>query len=67
VAFEEGFEGGKGSGLETNLGSVSGTQNKRRESTKTGNADEILIKVKLRSDWVKLRSDVSKCQCIGKK
>ena len=50
MGFEEGFEGGKASGLETKLGSVSGTQNKMRESAKTGNTDEILIKVKLRSD-----------------
>lgn len=47
MSFEEGFEGGKGSGLATNLGSMSGTQNKMRESTKTGNTDEILIKVRL--------------------
>lgn len=54
MGFKEGFKGEKGSGLETDLGSVSGTCNNMGESTKIGNTGEILIQVKLRSDWVKL-------------
>lgn len=41
LGFQEGFEGGGGSGLETVLVNVSGTQNKMKENTKTGNTSHL--------------------------
>jgi len=54
TVFRKGFKGGESRCLDSVLGDESGTQNKMKVNTETGNTNEIFIGVKPRLDVVQL-------------